>query len=114
MSQFWWTADIVKVTGFAGLMFLVWIITLVFMGRFLIATRKTVADTLETMADLHRREFDLLVQQHKDDFSVLNKFADGIQLLGGQQIVMNGKIEGNRSCPVVREYTNPHFVPKQG
>ncbi len=91
--------DIVKAVGFSGIIFVIWLLTLKFFMQVLDQQKNSFKETLDEMS-----------ARNRENFEVLNKFAQGTEYLGGKMAEVESKIENNRFCPIVRDETRPPTV----
>jgi hypothetical protein len=111
-----WLVELLKVAGFSGLIFTIWIITMRFFQNLLNQQKELMTATMtqqkilfETLInnqkELFQKIFDEQSQRNRENFSVLNKFAESIDYMAGQVSECNSKIENHHFCPVVRDKT---------
>ena len=97
--------ELIRIAGFGGAMLVVWLITVRFLKSLIDAFQEQINRMMETSAQQHKTDFEFLNNQHIEDFKVLEKFARGIEYLGGEAAEMNQLILTHQHCPVTRKAT---------
>jgi hypothetical protein len=97
--------DIVKAVGFSGIIFVIWVMTLKFFMHILDEQKKAFEESMARQKSSFDGIWEELSRRNKENFEILNKFASAVEYIGGQMSIMDGKIENNRFCPIMRDET---------
>jgi hypothetical protein len=116
---------LVKLLGFGGVIFVIWIITLRFFDQILKQQKELFHSIIEQQSkrndenvavlkqilDQQRELFGQIIREQSaragENFQVLNKFAEDFDLINGQMGTLIMKIDTNQQCPLIKKDMKP-------
>jgi len=105
MNQFFTPelTELVKILGFGMAITVVWILTIRFFDRVLVAQQNQFDKMLAQFETQYGKMIDELSKHNTENHSVLNKFAESIDFTNGLSAQLQSDIANNNFCPIVRE-----------